>query len=88
MRIEQLHLDPTVDWLPMPQAAEILEVHPSQVRRDRAVLEELELISYNQRSNGFNREVFEVLWRFRKLVRQRGRIEAIAAIVNLGESHE
>jgi len=85
MPTERLHLDPTVDWLPMPQAAQILEVNPSQVRRDRAVLEELELITYNNRSNGFNRQVFEVLWRFRQLVRQRGRIEAIAAIVNLEE---
>jgi hypothetical protein len=86
MTVEQLRLDPTVDWITLPQAAEMFEIHPSQVRRDRMVLEELDLITYKKRSNGFKREVFEVLWRFRVLVRQRGRDEAIAAIVNLGES--
>jgi hypothetical protein len=80
MTTEQLNLDPTVDWVTMPQAAQILEVHPSQVRRDRRILEALDLITYNQRSNGFNREVIEVLWKFRQLVKERGRINAITAI--------
>lgn len=89
MTFEQLNLDPTVDWIPMSVASEILGVHPSQVRRDRRVLEALDLISYNQRSNGFSRSAFDLLWKFRQLVKERGRLNAIAAIVNQkGNSYE
>ena len=89
MNIEQLNLDPTVDWVTMSQASQILQVNPSQVRRDRRILEALKLITYNQRSNGFNREVIEVLWKFRQLVRQRGRLNAINAIASYtGQTNE
>lgn len=88
MTDSELNLDPTVDWIPMKQASEILGVHPSQVRRDRSILEELCLISYNFRSNGFTREAFEMLWQFRKLVKERGRRHAIAKIVIVGDGND
>lgn len=70
----------------MALAAQILNIHPSQVRRDRAVLEKLELINYTPRSNGFTREAFNALWVFRQLIHQRGRHEAIKSITEILET--
>lgn len=83
-----LDLDPAIDWLTMSQAAEILQINPSQVRRDRAVLNELSLINYQPRCKGIDRTTLEVLWLFRKLVKQRGRTKAIAKIITMGIEHE
>jgi DNA-binding transcriptional ArsR family regulator len=80
-------LDPQIDWVPINLAAALLGIHPSQVRRDRAVLEELELITYANRSNGFRRDAFLALWIFRQLVRQRGRTEAIHQITDYLEEY-
>lgn len=89
LTVEKLDLDPLIDWIPMSMAARLLGVHESQVRRDRVVLEQLELIDYTPYSNGFNRETMNALWVFRQLVNQRGRIEAIANVSKyLGESDE
>jgi len=82
-----LKLDPRIDWVPINLAAALLDIHPSQVRRDRAVLEQLELITYANRSNGFHRDAFLALWVFRQLVRQRGRKEAIHQISDYLEEY-
>ncbi len=78
--IKQLQLDSQIDWIPMSLAASLLGVHPSQVGRDRAVLQELELIDYTSYSGGFTKKTLKSLWIFRQLVNQRGRTEAIKQI--------
>ncbi|MEH2384162.1 MAG: hypothetical protein V7K27_35635 [Nostoc sp.] len=80
MTIQRLQLDSQIDWIPMSLAASLLGIHPSQVRRDRAVLQELDLIDYTSHSGGFTRKTLESLWIFRQLVSQRGRTEAIKQI--------
>jgi hypothetical protein len=74
----QLEIDPQVDWLPIKLSAELLDVHPSQIRRDRGVLSELGLIKYTRK--GLSREAFECIRLFRQLASERGRIEAIYSI--------
>jgi hypothetical protein len=78
--IKQLQLDSQIDWIPISLAASLLGIHPSQVRRDRAVLRELDLIDYTSHSGGFTRKTLESLFIFRQLVNQRGRTEAIKQI--------
>lgn len=82
-----LDLPPGVDWVPMWLASNLLGIHPSQVRRDRAVLEFLDLIRHVPRSKGFQREAMEALWIFRQLVTQRGRSEAISQISEILENY-
>lgn len=82
MTIQRLQLDSQIDWIPISLAASLLGVHSSQVRRDRAVLQELKLIDYTRHSGGFTRKTLETLWIFRQLVNQRGRTEAITKITH------
>ncbi|MEH2393852.1 MAG: hypothetical protein V7K21_20035 [Nostoc sp.] len=78
MSQKQLEIDPQIDWLPINLSAQELGLHPSQIRRDRAVLSELGLIRYTR--GGLYREAFECVRLFRKLVDERGRGEAIHVI--------
>ncbi|WGV23691.1 hypothetical protein [Halotia branconii] len=87
MTTNRLKFDPSLAWIPIVQAAKLLNVHPSQVRRDRAVVEALGLITYTKHSGGFSPQDFEVLWIFRQLVKERGRKEAIKAITQQLEEY-
>ncbi len=67
-----------IDWLPINAIASELNRHPSQVRRDRAVLSELGLITYTK--NGMSYRDYQCLKLFRQLVDGRGRDNAISQI--------
>ncbi len=67
-----------VDWLPIKAIASELSLHDSQIRRDRAVLSELGIITYTRK--GMRIEDFECLKLFRQLISERGRGEAISII--------
>lgn len=82
------NLDPSIDWVPMSVAQVLLRRHPSQIRRDRAVLKRLELVDHVGKSSGFSRQTFNALWVFRQLVQQRGRREAIKVISNYLEEQQ
>lgn len=82
------NLDPSIDWVPMSVAKDLLRRHPSQIRRDRAVLKRLELIDHAGKSSGFSRKTFNALWVFRQLVEQRGRREAIKVISDYLEEQQ
>ena len=83
--VEQLIADlpPNVSWLSNSSIEQLLGISPSVLRQDKAVLKELELIDLPERSRGCDREVIEILIRFRQLVRERGRTEAIKEIWRL-----
>lgn len=67
-----------IDWLPINAVASILDLHETQVRRDRAVLIRLDLI--NTPRKGLLKWEFDCLKLFRQLVDERGREQAINVI--------
>jgi hypothetical protein len=60
-----------------------MNISLTQLRRDAAVLKELELIRQEetqQRYKGFDQRDSEIMWLFRQLVKERGRTQAIQSI--------
>jgi hypothetical protein len=76
-------LPPNVNWLSNSSIEQLLGISSSLLRQDKAVLKELELIELPERSRGCNREAIEMLIKFRQLVKERGRTEAIKEIWRL-----
>jgi hypothetical protein len=76
-------LPPNVSWLSNPSIEQLLGISSSLLQQDKAVLKELELIELPERSRGCNREAIEILIKFRQLVKERGRTEAIKEIWRL-----
>ncbi|MCT7969722.1 hypothetical protein NG799_25755 [Laspinema sp. D1] len=76
-------LPPNVSWLSNSSIEQLLGISSSLLRQDKAVLKELELIELPERSRGCNREAIEILIKFRQLVKERGRTEAIKEIWRL-----
>lgn len=76
-----LALEKSITWIPRALASEILGISPRHMSRDIEVLEQMEPQGFNHTSRkGFWRNSLEVLWQFRQLVEQVGRLEAIAII--------
>lgn len=88
---QSLPLPEEISYVQRRQVLELLYLSEAQLRRDVAVLQELEPIGwrYQPKSRGFRRCAIEVLWEFRQLVQIMGRSEAIAQINQLMEKkHE
>ena len=72
-----------VVWTTNDALANAMNISLTQLRRDAAVLKELELIRQEetqQRYKGFDRRDSEIMWLFRQLVKERGRTKAIQSI--------
>lgn len=82
-----LPLPKEIGYVQRRQVLDLLFLSPAQLRRDVAVLQELNPIGwhYLPGSRGFRRCAIEVLWEFRQLVNCMGRGEAIAQINQLME---
>lgn len=77
----------TIDWLPHAQIAALLGIHQSQYRRDLSLLDELGIISRNEYGKGYDRETVEILFRFRKLSKRKGRKQAAREILEWRENN-
>jgi hypothetical protein len=72
-----------VVWTTNDALANAMNISLTQLRRDAAVLKELELIRQEetqQRYKGFDQRDSEIMWLFRQLVKERGRTQAIQSI--------
>ncbi|MEG4207692.1 hypothetical protein QUA20_27685 [Microcoleus sp. Pol7_A1] len=83
MRALNAVIPDSVVWIHTGALADAMNVSLTQLRRDAAVLKELELIRQEetqQRYKGFDRRDSEIMWLFRQLVKERGRTQAINSI--------
>jgi hypothetical protein len=83
MRALNAIIPDSVVWIHTEALADAMNISLTQLRRDAAVLKELELIRQEetqQRYKGFDQREGEIMWLFRQLVRERGRTQAIQSI--------
>jgi hypothetical protein len=87
--MNSLPLPEGISYISRSEALKLLYISKSQLKRDVAVLQELEPIGWHYQANsrGFRREAIEILWEFRQLVQVMGRKEAIAQINQLIEKN-
>jgi hypothetical protein len=72
-----------VVWTTNNALANAMNISLTQLRRDAAVLKELELIRQEETQQGykgFDQRDSEIMWLFRQLVKERGRTQAIQSI--------
>lgn len=78
----------SIVWIHSEALADAMNISLTQLRRDAAVLKALGSIrqeEMQQRYKGFDRHDSEVMWLFRQLVRERGRVQAINSIQQFAE---
>jgi len=90
IKLERCPLPQEAVAISRKEAARLLQISQTQLRREQSTLSLLQPKGWNYTANakGFLRSAFEVLWLFRQLVKQCGRTTAIQAINQVMEQQQ